>query len=147
MTTLIRPAPFQNSDTPSFWSVFASAQGEEASLITDYVNDLYKHYTSPLSQPGSILRRFKNLSRTWQEETMLSSSLQEVALHPAYQEIIGMGEKAIPLILEELKYKPGHWFWALRSITGENPVPPENQGNFPAMTENWVEWGVKNGYL
>jgi hypothetical protein len=26
------------------------------------------------------------------------------------------------LILQDLKQQPDHWSWALRSITGENPV-------------------------
>jgi hypothetical protein len=26
------------------------------------------------------------------------------------------------LILQDLEQQPDHWFWVLRSITGENPV-------------------------
>lgn len=48
-------------------------------------------------------------------------------MHPAYQQIIGMGEKALPLILRDLRDRPtGHWFWALNAITGEEPTLGES---------------------
>ncbi len=68
-------------------------------------------------------------------------------MHPAYQQIIGMGQDAIPLILAEMKRKPGHWFWALKSITGEDPVLPEQRGRIKKMTEAWINWGRNQGYI
>ena len=68
-------------------------------------------------------------------------------IHPAYQEIIGMGEVAVALILEDLKERGGHWFWALRAITGENPVPPEDAGKIRTMTEHWLRWGRSRGHI
>jgi hypothetical protein len=64
-----------------------------------------------------------------------------------YQRIIGMGERAIPYILEELERAPDYWFWALYCITGEDPVPEADHGNLDAMTRAWVAWGRENGYL
>lgn len=66
-------------------------------------------------------------------------------MHPAYQEIIGMGERAIPLLLGELRREPDDWFWALHAITGVNPVPEASRGNVQAMADAWVEWGLQNG--
>ena len=68
-------------------------------------------------------------------------------MHPAYQQIIGMGEEALPLILEELSRRPGHWFWALKAITGEDPVPAEHAGEVPEMTRAWLEWGRQHDYI
>ena len=31
-----------------------------------------------------------------------------------------MGKQALPLIFEELRRKPNHWFWALNAITGQD---------------------------
>jgi hypothetical protein len=47
--------------------------------------------------------------------------------HPAYQRIIEMGQPVMPLIFRELEREPDHWFWALQSITGENPVKLESE--------------------
>ena len=64
-----------------------------------------------------------------------------------YQAIIGMGETALPFILDEMRQRDGHWFWALRAITGENPVPPEHRGNVEAMTQDWLQWARQRGCL
>ncbi len=41
---------------------------------------------------------FQELVNKWQEETRGISSSTELILHPAYQQIIGMGEPIIPLL-------------------------------------------------
>ena len=65
----------------------------------------------------------------------------------AYQQIIGMGITAIPFILREMAVKPGQWFWALKSISGEDPVAPECRGNVKEMTNAWLKWGKERGYI
>ena len=96
---------------------------------------------------AGIVLRFRDLVRQWKEATAFTSSGTEISLHPAYQQIIGMGKEAIPLILEELQREEDHWFWALKSITGTDPVPPGDRGNLPKMTAAWLRWAQTNGYL
>ena len=91
--------------------------------------------------------RFRALADQWRRETGMLSSVSQMAAHPAYQEIIGMGAAAIPLLLRELQERGGHWFAALRAISGENPVPPEYAGRIPKMSEYWLEWGRRQGYI
>jgi hypothetical protein len=95
---------------------------------------------------AGLVRRFRDLVRKWKEATLFTSSGTEIALHPAYQQIIGMGKEAIPLILEEIQREEDHWFWALQSITGDDPVPPGDRGKLPKMTEAWLRWGRTKGY-
>lgn len=90
---------------------------------------------------------FRTLADKWREETGMLSSTSKKAMHPAYQQIIGMGKRAIPLILQELKERPSHWFVALRSITGENPAPPEAAGCVKKIADAWIEWGQKKGHI
>lgn len=92
-------------------------------------------------------QRFKKLAQKWKRETVNISSIQQMVLHPAYQEIIAMGSKVIPMILNELKRKPDFWFWALRSLTRTNPVTKEMRGDLMAMREAWLDWESKNAYL
>ena len=94
-----------------------------------------------------VRQRFQILATQWREENALTSSVAEMAMHPAYQQIIGLGPAAIPLILKELEREPDHWFWALRSITGENPVLPEDAGRMQKMVASWLEWGRLRGYI
>jgi len=92
-------------------------------------------------------RRFQQLAERWKSESAHLSSLVEMAILPSYQQIIGIGPEAIPLILQELDSDPDWWFWALQSITGTDPVPEDRRGRLPEMTEVWLNWGRENGYL
>jgi hypothetical protein len=64
---------------------------------------------------------------------------------PAYQQIIGMGRPALPLILDEMQKSPNHWFWALFAITGHD-VAAESQ-DFTSATQAWLEWGTNQGLI
>src|SRR5258708_8313791 len=81
------------------------------------------------SEQPDGLKEFQDLVRTWRRDTAMLSSSERKAVHPAYQSIIGMGQDAVPLILNEMKRQPDHWFWALRAITGANPARQENVGD------------------
>ena len=107
-----------------------------------------EHFLIPISrQETTCAIKFLELKSRWEEGTAILSSIADIAMHPAYQQIIGMGLNAIPLILEEMKEKPSHWFWALKSITGEDPVLPEQRGRIKEMTNTWLNWGKKQGYI
>ncbi|MEE3717623.1 hypothetical protein V2H45_12735 [Tumidithrix elongata RA019] len=90
--------------------------------------------------------RFQFLSSQWKKETCHMSLISNIVSHPAYQQIIKMGSKVVPLILQELSKEPDHWFPALRAITGENPVMSEDKGRIKKMAEAWLDWGRQHGY-
>lgn len=92
-------------------------------------------------------RDFAMHAKKWQEETKFLSSVEDVALHPSYQRIMGMGPEAVPLILRDLQKAPNHWFWALHFMTGENPIPTADEGNMQAMAAAWLDWGKNRGYI
>jgi hypothetical protein len=70
-----------------------------------------------------------------------------MARHPAYRQIVSMGQPAVRLLLEELQREPNFWFTALRELTGENPVPAESAGKIKEMAGAWIDWGKAKGYL
>ena len=90
--------------------------------------------------------RFAALAAEWKANRGYSSSINKLCNHPAYQQIISMGEKAIPLLLRELEREPDHWFWALKTLTGVSPVPQESRANIKEMAHHWVNWGREHGY-
>jgi hypothetical protein len=96
-------------------------------------------------ETASVGKRFAKLTDRWRVETAALSSVTQKAMHPAYQEIIGLGRDAVPLILRELKRRPDHWFWALRAITGEDPIEPNQCGRVLQMAEAWLRWGREHG--
>lgn len=91
----------------------------------------------------NLLSKFQNLVEAWKRERGARSSITQAAALDSYQKIIGMGPDAVPLLIAQLKSegdKPDQWFWALRAITTQNPVRPEDRGNFPKMARAWIEW-------
>jgi hypothetical protein len=95
---------------------------------------------------SAVQKRFDRLADQWRKETAFDSSLTDMSMHPAYQQIIGMGRAAIPLILRDLSKEPDHWFWALKAITGDDPVPSDHYGNITQMALDWLQWGARNGF-
>jgi hypothetical protein len=94
----------------------------------------------------SLKEEFEALVYRWKKDTQFSSTMIDIAMHPAYQQIIGMGPCAIVLILKKLSSELDHWFWALNAITREDPVPEESHGNIKAMAQAWLDWGKSKGY-
>lgn len=93
----------------------------------------------------SIEESFCRLAAEWKTATALTSSGTEMLLHPAYQRIIGMGQEAVKLIVSELRREPDHWFWALKAITGEDPVAADDHGKLDRMTAAWLNWAEQRG--
>jgi|ERR1051325_4792920 hypothetical protein len=89
---------------------------------------------------------FNTLAAKWKAARGHSSSINAWVKLPAYRKIVELGAAVIPLLLRELEKDPDHWFWALKELTGENPVTAECRGNVPAMAKCWIEWGKKKGF-
>ncbi len=116
--------------------------------ITQQIANAYGHFAIPMThQPEDVVDRFRELAECWRSETRFMSSVTEMVTNPSYQHIIGLGSVAVPLILEELRKGEGHWFWALKSITGIDPVPPEHRGRVHRMSEKWLQWGREQGFI
>ena len=94
----------------------------------------------------TIEQRFRRLGAIWEAETMFLSDTHKIVEHPAFQEIIRMGDAVVPLMLRDVEKEPQHWVWALPRITGANPVPPSDGGNIRKMGEAWLRWGREHGY-
>jgi hypothetical protein len=91
--------------------------------------------------------RFKRLAAEWKKQAQFLSNTHKMVLLKPYQRIIGMGQAAVPFILEELQREPLQWFWALEAITEQNPVPPEAAGKVDRMAQAWIEWGRQHGVI
>ncbi len=91
--------------------------------------------------------RFRRLADEWKQQSRILSNTAQMAMLKPYQRIIGMGWEAVPLILEELARHPDQWFWALESITEENPVPAEAAGFVRLSADSWVTWGRERGLI
>src|SRR5437899_8101467 len=92
--------------------------------------------TAPSAE--TVEERLRRLEATWTAETGYLSSYTDIVEHPAFREIISMGEPVVPFLLRDLAERPRLWVWALPEITGEDPVPPGEGGNIARMSEAWL---------
>jgi hypothetical protein len=90
--------------------------------------------------------RFRRLEATWLADIEDTSCHTAIVNHPAFREIVSMGEAVVPLMLRDLEKGPRLWVWALPEITGVDPVPPEDGGKIAKMSLAWLRWAREHGY-
>ena len=117
--------------------------------VSTFIGCLTLQTTLASDPPIDDWLKFLSLVAQWQQERGALSSITEAALCPAYQAIIGMGATAVPFILAQLESEgdePDQWFWALRAISGANPVKDQDRGNYARMAASWLQWAKTDGY-
>jgi hypothetical protein len=108
--------------------------------------------TLPAKQPPdppaaeTLEQRFRRLEAAWRAAVGFSSSSTVLRSHPAFEEIIALGQEVVPLMLRDLEERPRLWVWALPRITGADPVPASDRGNIAKMSKAWLRWGQEHGY-
>ena len=108
-----------------------------------YGTDLRKEagvWYRPPPPSDDFRQQFLALADKWHRETGHLSSPPQIALHPAYQQIIGMGPAAIPFILEDLQRRGGQWYWALMAISRQSP-PMGPMPTAKEIKDVWLRWG------
>ncbi len=113
----------------------AGTESEEYPVIVE---------SPPRALPSSLRSEFEMLAAQWKSDTRYTSSIHRIFLHDAYQQIIGMGTPAIPLLLSRLSYEPDLWFWALEAVTRTRPAP--GAGSIAEAVQAWQDWARRNGY-
>ena len=165
LTSAKRTTPVEDSRGDRFVELVTRIDGLEQDVVAlkrdlqtsqnlnDQLLDAVERLTTILSAvhgpraSEDLHREFRDLAVRWREETFGQSLAAPGILHPAYLRIIGMGEQAIPWILEELEERGGQWYVALQSITGEDPVAKKDRGQRPKMRAAWHEWGRINRWI
>jgi hypothetical protein len=126
----------QDCEIIAFQRLYGAAPTGIASFVSDDSADL-----------GKI---FSRLARKWKEACGHVASINKWAQTPEYQKIIALGRnrptEMVRILLAELERSPDHWFWALKEITGVNPVTQESRGSVNLMAKCWLEWGKRQGY-
>jgi len=100
----------------------------------------------------SVLEEFLEHAEQWIKKTSHLSTTERF-FNEHHRKIVEMGEAVVPIILKDLvdglekPEGPTHWFWALKLITEEDPVPTKERGNIELMAQRWIEWGRNNGHI
>ncbi len=151
-----RPAPRAILLPPGMLGTIGEQRTDDSSiLITEDPRLMpgkisgYLSLSLPEEEPplSALEERFEELAARWLCETRYSSSMDDLISHPAYQQIIKMGESVIPLLLHDLGNHRRFWGPALASITGENPVAEEHAGRVKESADDWRKWAKAHGYM
>ena len=94
----------------------------------------------------SLERAFNILAARWHRDTRYLSSASKMAMHPAYQRIISLGHRVIPLILRDLQQTHSHWLWALYVLSEFQDPAPEG-ATFEEAVAAWLDWGRTKNLL
>lgn len=122
-------------------------QSHESRISSERAYKVLRHYFDPVTSAETSLNEyFGFLVSKWKKETSHYSSISQITKHPAYKEILGLGEEVIPLLLAEIKREPCHLFNALTFLTGADPVRLDQRGKVKEMVKAWSNWGQRQGY-
>ena len=102
--------------------------------------------------PKNFRETFDRLVTQWRNETGMASSISKKVKDPNYQAIMEMGFPVVRLILRDLQKGPDHWFVALRTITGQDPIPvklgvTQQTVTFQEAVDAWIDWGKRRGLI
>ena len=103
--------------------------------------------TTPTAADEGVQAELERLAAVWERETSHHSSFTKIVRHPAYQQIIAMGDRAIVPILRDLEQTRRPWGPALHAITGARPVAEEDAGKVSKITAAWLHWAREKGYV
>lgn len=92
----------------------------------------------------SVSEKFNALADEWNDYNLGRSIIQYA--HPAYWQVIGMGDLALPFLLKSVARGEGTWYPALEAITGVRATADGDRGDAAAVRRAWLEWGRLNGY-
>ena len=81
---------------------------------------------------------FNELVSNWKQNTMFSSSLQQIINDNNFQKIVAFKEQAVPLILLEIQNQPSMLVWALNIIYGTK-ISNDPQLTITEACKLWVK--------
>ena len=86
--------------------------------------------------------RFQKLSEEWKKQCGAQSSINETVVMPAYQEIIGMGEKVVPFLIAQLQSEGSRAGPMVLGITSNNRRRILSHRKSKATSKRWPKRGL-----
>lgn len=107
--------------------------------IADTIVNLINASIGKVHNPADgVKSQFERYAATWEEQASYMSTVYEMTRLPSYRRIVDLGPDVVPHIIERMRTKPGHWFWALKEIVGEDKAA--GAITLAEATRRWIEW-------
>jgi hypothetical protein len=117
-----------------------SAAGMEAHPFAQFASKQIAIINGSSVSFQTVEEKFNALVAEWRRLRETGSSTDNL-VNDAYGQIVAMRWPVVPLLLREVEAQSGHWFTALKWITGLTLVTPDMRGNVRAMRDVWLRWG------
>lgn len=89
-------------------------------------------------QDISLKIRFETALQGWKKRTMFLSSAKKIVMDNGFQEILQMGENAVPFIIKEIQDSPSALVWAL-NIIYQKKISDDPQLTITEACKLWVD--------
>lgn len=99
----------------------------------------------PIPMGADFAAAFARLARWWRRDTSHLSSPRQMVQHPAYQQIIRLGARALPYISEAMESDKRNWLPALEAIVGDTPPEVAAARGYQARVAAWGSWAKARG--
>jgi hypothetical protein len=93
----------------------------------------------------ALATEFETLAAEWHARTDHLSVTWQKELHWAYRYVIGMGEAAVPYILQDMRRTDGWWFSALEAIARKNVA--KGIRDWDGAIAAWERWAHDRGLM
>ncbi len=146
MTTDVRPytgIAQTESTPPSGIYIAPPKSGSRYHLELTYVRD---GSTSEYTHDPVLAAKFGILADWWHADTDSSSIDRDKYEHEAYQRILELNKPVLRHVLADLRDRGGHWFKALRDLSGDSTIDAKAK-NIEDARNAWLAWGKAGGLI
>ncbi len=134
-------APRSALDEIEYWDDEDCDLGADSGPLVDRMSGAYDQARSDAAVAFALL------ADDLESVMLVTGSTRRLTQHPAYTEILALGDEAIPLLLERLAY-PGArplWLRLLGALTAFQPGAGKN--TVSEATIAWIKWGKRRGFI
>lgn len=94
-----------------------------------------------------VAKEFRRLARAIRDNYGPSSDLTDTLFSKEYMQVVGLGPRVVPLLLDDVRKTGRPWFWALEALVRTNPAKDVQHGDLAEVARRWLVWGVANNLL
>ena len=101
----------------------------------------------PIMDEKECRETLARLARQCRRDTQMLSNPRQIATNPAYQQVVRLGKRTIPYIVDAMKKDRDLWFAALAAITGEEPQGFSVVSDIGTAIDMWVKLANKRRWI
>lgn len=90
-----------------------------------------------------LREKFNSLVKEWDANTILEHSISKIIEDTNFKEIVKMGKKGVPLIIDKIDDEPSVLVWALNIITNQSLDNGPMRMTISELCKKWVKYYKK----